>query len=108
MVNLDSARNRYAHKKNGEEFPVEVGLGYAHTQSGILIWAFSMIERPSRTLGIDAVSQPIHKIDEHVKSRISDGFVKSARSRLAGRESELRRANGKSIKIITANLYVPS
>ena len=48
------------------------------------------------------------KADELVKSRISDGFVKSPRSRLAGRESELKRANVKPIKILTANIHVPS
>ena len=48
------------------------------------------------------------RFDERVKSRIPDGFVKSPRSRLAGRESEFRRANGKSIKILTANIHVPS
>ena len=50
----------------------------------------------------------ITKIDELVKSRISDGFVKTPRSRLAGRESEPKRANCQSIKILTANLHVPS
>ncbi len=51
---------------------------------------------------------PSYSYDELVKSRISDGFVKSPRSRLAARESELRRANGKSTKILTANIHVPS
>ena len=36
---MGEGRNLYARKKNGEEFPVEVGLGYAHTQSGIIISA---------------------------------------------------------------------
>ncbi|MDX2452407.1 hypothetical protein [Desulfosarcina sp.] len=47
-------------------------------------------------------------LDELVKSRISDGFVKSPRSRLAGRDSELERANNKSIAIHSANIHVPS
>ena len=47
-------------------------------------------------------------LDKSVKSLISNGPVKRPRSRLAGRESELWRANGKSIQIITANIYVPS
>ena len=40
--------------------------------------------------------------------QIFDGFVKAPRSRLAGRESEPKRANGKSTKIPTANIHVPS
>jgi hypothetical protein len=32
---------------------------------------------------------PAPKIDEFEKSRVSDGFVRSYRSRLAGRDSEL-------------------
>ena len=48
------------------------------------------------------------KIDELAKSRISDGFVKNPRSRLAGRGSELERANSKLILILTANIHVPS
>ena len=48
------------------------------------------------------------KFDELVKNRISDGFVKNPRSRLAGRGSELERANSKLILILTANIHVPS
>jgi hypothetical protein len=42
------------------------------------------------------------------KKRMSDGSVKSPKSRLAGRDSELVRANSKSIFLLTANIYVPS
>ena len=48
------------------------------------------------------------KIVELAKSRISDGFVKNPRSRLASRGSELERANSKLILILTANIHVPS
>jgi hypothetical protein len=46
------------------------------------------------------------KQDAFVKRIISGGFVKESRSRLAVRESELKRANVKPIKILTANIYV--
>lgn len=44
------------------------------------------------------------RLDELVKIRISDGFVKSPRSRVADRDSELERANRKSITIFSVDI----
>ena len=44
------------------------------------------------------------KVDKFAKRRISDGFEKRSRSRPAGRDSELERANRKSITNFSADI----